>query len=102
MDERLYNPAANSAAGIVDEDWYQNADAIFKARMADYQSYGQPGGYASYVQEARKYQSNMDPLETMGYLNTQRAIDSNWEYAQNLGKSIFSFYNITNIWCVLS
>ena len=90
MDERLYNPAANNAAGVVDEDWYQTADAIFKARMADYQSYGQPGGYASYMQEARKYQSNLDPLETMGYLNNQRAIDSNWEYAQNLGKSLYN------------
>ena len=91
MEEKLYNPnAQTSSAGVTDEDWYQTADAIFKARMADYQSYGQPGGYASYVQEARQYKSNFDPLETMGYLNAQRAIDSNWEYARELGKSIYN------------
>jgi len=91
MDEKLYNSlTAGSSVDVANEEWYRTADAIFNARMTDYANPGQPGGYQSYVMETRKYNSNLDPLQTMGYLHAQQAIDSNWEYAQNLGKS---FYN---------
>ena len=91
MDNKLYNQLnITPTVDVRNEEWYRNADAIFKARMAEYYAPGQPGGYQSYLLEARKYQSNLDPLQTMGYLHAQQAIDSNWEYAQELGKSVYN------------
>ena len=75
---------------LPNDEWYQKADAEFNARMADYSSFGQKGGYNSYVMETRKYKSNMDPLQTMGYLHAQETIDSNWDYFKNLSKSAYN------------
>lgn len=75
---------------LPNDEWYQKADAEFNARMADYSSFGQNGGYNNYVMEARKYKSNMDPLQTMGYLHAQETIDSNWDYFKNLSKSAYN------------
>jgi len=89
MENKIYNSLTTSpSVDVTNEEWYRSADAIFNARMADY--YGQPGGYSSYIMEARKYQSNLDPLQTMGYLHAQQAIDSNWEYARNMSKSVYN------------
>ena len=90
MDNTLNPLKQNPSVDVANEEWYKTADAIFNARMADARELGQPGGYDSYVVEARKYKSNMNPLETMGYLHAQQTIDSNWEYAQNMGKSVYN------------
>ena len=91
MNDKLLNPLTqNTAVDVRNEEWYRTADAIFNARMVDYKNYGQPGGYSSYVIEERKHKTNLDPLETMGYLNAQQTIDSNWEYAQNMAKSVYN------------
>ena len=91
MENKLYDSLnMTPSVDVTNEEWYQNANAVFNARMADYTSYGQPGSYSNYLLENRRYQSNMDPLQTLGYLNAQRAVDSNWEYIREMGKS---FYN---------
>lgn len=88
MNKNLLN--GNLSVDVTNEEWYKNADAVFNAHMADYYAPGQPGSYSQYFIESRKNMSNLDPLQTMGYLHSQQAIDSNWEYAQNLGKSLYN------------
>ena len=88
---KMYDTINQSpAVDVTNEEWYKNADATFNAHMADYYASGQPGSYSQYVMETRKYKSNLDPLETMGYLNAQRAIDSKWDYFKSMGKAVYN------------
>jgi len=91
MDDKVFNQLTTTpTVDVRNEEWYRTADAIFNARMADYYNPGVPGGYQSYLLEARKYKTNLDPLQTMGYLHAQQTIDSNWEYTQNMAKSVYN------------
>ena len=90
MDKIIDPLKQDSTVDVSTEEWFQKADAAFNARMADRFSYGQPGGYNSYVMEARRYESNLDPLKTLGYLHAQEAVDSRWDYFKEMGKAVYN------------